>query len=261
MIGIFDSGSGGLTVARAIRARAPRVDLVYFGDIENVPYGSKDPDTLKLLTFRAFELLRDAGADVIVTACNSISAAVIVPLFDLFGKKFSRVIEMVQPATAALRTSSHTASAIVIVATPATVASGMYQRACAEAGLDVHMIANQYLAELVEFGAADGAIQEQTDAIVRDAMLRHADTLMLGCTHYPLVRGAFEQSIAASGRPIALFDPADAVAQAALSVHGSKGMGRAQFIISKDSKSFRERVHEIFGSSEINSIPIAQGMH
>ena len=93
MIGIFDSGVGGLNVASAIRKHAPRADFVYFGDLANAPFGPKSSDELFGITLRAMQFLREQGADEIVAACNSVSVSVIRPLMDAFGIQGTQVIE------------------------------------------------------------------------------------------------------------------------------------------------------------------------
>ena len=118
MIGIFDSGSGGLTVLRAIRERMPSADIVYFGDIKNAPYGTKSQHELSALTFAAFKLLIKEGSTSVVSACNSASTTLAVSLLDAGDISPDRVIEMVGPTVRALK---HTDADILIAATPATI--------------------------------------------------------------------------------------------------------------------------------------------
>jgi len=250
MIGIFDSGVGGLTVAAAIRKRAPSVDMVYFGDIANAPYGLKDRATLEQLTFQAFRLLRSLGATHMVSACNSVSASVILPMLELFGVYDSGIIEMVGPAARALKERLN--GRMIVVATPATVDSAMYQKGFHEAGLEVRMIACPELAGAIEFGEPLAVIKHHVDTVVKQAFGIGCDTLVLGCTHYPLVQGVFEQSIAAHGGGIALYDPADAVALVALTRHGVLGTGLNRFVISHDSAVFRRYLQQMFGMAAID---------
>lgn len=244
MIGIFDSGVGGLTVAAAIRKRAPSVDMVYFGDIANAPYGLKDRVTLEQLTFQAFRLLRSLGATQLVSACNSVSASVILPMLELFGVYDSGIVEMVGPAARALKERLN--GRMIVVATPATVDSAMYQKGFREVGLEVQMIACPELAGAIEFGKPLAVIEHYVDKVVTQAFHVGCDTLVLGCTHYPLVRDVFERCIAAHGGGIALYDPADAVALAALTRHGVLGHGVSRFVISQDSSVFRGYVAKMF---------------
>ncbi len=252
MIGLFDSGSGGLSVLKAIRARAPRVDVVYFGDIANVPYGLKSADELERLTIRAMKMLREEGATVLVSACNSVSCTVIRPMLTLLGAQDASIIEMVGPAVAAL--AKRGAGKTVAVATPATVGAGIYQEAFAKAGMEVAMIAIPDLASLVEFGAPRAELMRAIEPACREAVARGCDTFVLACTHYPLVRELFEEQFAELGHPCRVFDPADAVAEAAIKMHGTLGEGRVRFILSKDSDIFRKRAGAVIGEDPDISI-------
>lgn len=250
MIGIFDSGVGGLTVAAAIRKRAPSVDMVYFGDIANAPYGLKDRVTLEQLTFQAFRLLRSLGATQLVSACNSVSASVILPMLELFGVYDSGIVEMVGPAARALKERLN--GRMIVIATPATVDSAMYQKGFREVGLDVRMIACPELAGAIEFGESRAVIERYVDAVVSQTFRVGCDTLVLGCTHYPLVRDVFERCVAAHGGGIALYDPADAVALVALTRHGVLGNGINRFVISRDSAVFRQYADRMFEEMTID---------
>src|SRR3989344_6221172 len=123
MIGIFDSGSGGLTVLKAVREEMPSADVVYFGDIKNAPYGSRSNSELSILTVRAIELLQKRGAESIVSACNSVSASLAVSLFDALSITPTQLIEMVGPTVASFRNSD---ARILLCATPATIRSEVY---------------------------------------------------------------------------------------------------------------------------------------
>src|SRR3989338_4503180 len=134
MIGIFDSGSGGLTVLKAIRDQMPSSDVVYFGDIKNAPYGSKTNSELSVLTVRAIELLQNRGADNIVSACNSVSASLAVSLFDALSLTPPQLIEMVGPTVSSFKNSS---ARLLLVATPAPIQSEIYQNAFRMIGKDI----------------------------------------------------------------------------------------------------------------------------
>jgi len=244
MIGIFDSGMGGLSVARAIREQAPSVDLVYFGDIANMPYGTKDLETLERLTLRAMRLLRQEGATHLVSACNTASTSVIRPLLELFGMGESGLTEMVGPSVEYLR--SVTAGLVVVVATPATVQSGVYQESLRAVGLEVQMIASPDLAPAIEFGAAENVVQEKVSVVVDEALRIGCDTLMMGSTHYALVSDVFQQELTRRGSSCTVFDPAQAVAKKALENARELGSGQTKFILSRDSTNFRRYVENHF---------------
>lgn len=229
MIGIFDSGSGGLTVLKEIRARMPKADIVYFGDIKNAPYGTKTQDELVALTEQAIRLLEDKGATHIVSACNSVSAALAV------GNAPQDMIEMIEPTVASFNDSP---AKILLVATPATVGAGMYQNAFKAIGKEIETLAIPLLAGAIEFGASE----EEIEKIVTDALAQvdrsSFDTLVLGCTHYPFARSAFEKVLP----DVVIVDPAVAVSERVAGQFTEEGSGATHFLISKDSEPFRPRV-------------------
>ncbi len=149
MIGVFDSGSGGLTVVKAIREKLPSSDILYFGDIKNAPYGSKSRAELSRLTFAGLKLLADKGATRIVSACNSASASLALSLFDASDLTPDRLIEMVGPTVGYFK---HATARIALVATRATIESEAYQNAFTMLGKDVSVAAVPELAGAIEFG-------------------------------------------------------------------------------------------------------------
>lgn len=237
MIGIFDSGSGGLTVLRAIRERLPSTDILYFGDIKNAPYGEKSHRELSEFTVRAIELLLARGATSIVSACNSVSASLAISLFDTLSIAPDRLVEMVGPTVSSFKDSS---ARLLLTATPATIASEIYQNAFHMIGKNIETVAIPELAAAVEFGDAE----EEIGRIIRDAFsgvrVSDFDTIILACTHYPLVAHIFERALSS----VPLFDPAVAVAERVKRQLWSQeaGNGLSRFIISKDSPPFRDRV-------------------
>ena len=244
MLGIFDSGMGGLSVLKAIREQSPFVDIVYFGDTANMPYGNKDLVTLEKLTIEAMRLLRQEGATQIISACNSISSSVIRPMMELFGIDHQRLVEMVGPTVEALRAGEF--GQLAFVGTPATIRSGMYQKAFVEVGLSVKMFFSAELASAIEFGESQEKMNRIIDQILDEVTATDCDTLVLGCTHYPLVKNLFDEQIAARGLSTKTFDPAHAVAVHALKHHSAFGTGIIKFILSKDSPNFSAYVAKLF---------------
>jgi len=247
MIGIFDSGSGGLTVLKAIREQMPSADILYFGDIKNAPYGSKSNSELSLLTVNAISLLQKRGATSIVSACNSVSASLAVSLFDTLSLDPKQLIEMVGPTVSSFKDSS---ARLLLTATPATIGSGIYQNAFRMIGKDVETVAIPDLASAIEFGSRE----EEIECIIRDAFkdvrLGEFDVLILACTHYPLVQDIFEKVFGS----LQIFDPALAVGDRAKRQLGSleAGKGTMHFIISKESQPFRDRVAGLAADSEFS---------
>lgn len=247
MIGVFDSGVGGLTVLRAMRDVYPSLDAVYFGDIKNAPYGMRTREELSMLTVDGIRFLLDHKANTIVSACNSVSASLAISLYDVLSLGQIQVIEMVGPCVSAFKGSG---ARIALCATSATILSGMYQNAFRMIGKDIRAIAIPELAGAIERGEAetyDGYIRDALSEVPSDSY----DVLVLGCTHYPLAAGAFRAVI---GERITLYDPAKAVADRVERDLWPRemGYGRTDFYISQESGRFRSLVAELFPGQESN---------
>jgi glutamate racemase len=242
MIGIFDSGSGGLTVLRAIKDSLPSADILYFGDIKNAPYGSKPREELTALTVASIELLQKRGVKNIVSACNSVSASLALSLLDAFDIAPTQLIEMVGPTVAYFKNSS---ARILLCATPATITSAIYQNAFRMVGKDIETLALEKLAGAIEAGAppeeVKGIIEKAFDTIPKNSY----DILVLGCTHYPLVKNIFEQVV---GHDVLVFDPAVAVAERVEKLFwpAEAGSGTMKFLLSKDSQVFKNFLAKLF---------------
>jgi glutamate racemase len=210
-IGIFDSGFGGLTVQRAVLARLPGADTIYLGDTARLPYGTKSADTVLQYSLRNAAFLMSQGIDLLVVACNTASA---VALPALGAALDVPVIGVVKPGARAAVAASQSGR-IGVIGTPGTVASGAYQAAlqAARAGVQVVARACPLFVPLVEEGWTDPA-----DEVVRSVVHRYLaplladriDTLVLGCTHYPLLSAA----ISAELPGVRLVDSAETVAAA-----------------------------------------------
>lgn len=242
MIGIFDSGSGGLTVLRAIRERLPSADVVYFGDIKNAPYGSRPREELSHLTVEAIGLLKERGATSIVSACNSVSASLAISLFDTLEIAPRRLIEMVGPTVAYFRGSN---ARIALCATPATINSGIYQNAFRMIGTEIRTYPIENLAGAIEFGGDTPEIENKIADAFPTGERGTFDILILACTHYPLVLESFTKVL---GDSVALFDPAFVVAERVEKELWPRevGNGKTQYVITKDSEGFRTFVKQLF---------------
>ena len=208
MIGIFDSGVGGLTVARAIMQQIPGYDIVYFGDTAHTPYGTKSGQTVIGYTISNIKFLLNQGAELIVIACNTASSVVSAPVL----KQFSvPIFEVITPAVElAVRTSKNLNFGII--GTRATITSGIYEKKIMEnqPGARVYSVPCPLLVPLVEEGWLDKA---ETAMIVkkylRPLKTRQIDTLILGCTHYPLLKKVIQRKI---GKRVHLIDSSISVA-------------------------------------------------
>ena len=208
-IGIFDSGIGGLTVVRQIHRVLPREDLVYLGDTARVPYGTKSPGTVVRFACEDTQFLIQQNVKAVVVACNTVSAWALPTLERKFSVPIFGVI--VPGAQAALkRTRNHR---LGIIGTAATVRSQAYSRAILTRDDTARVFARAcpLLVPLVEEGWTN---QKVTETILRaylsPLMRRRIDTLVLGCTHYPLLKKAIR---AVAGPHVALVDSAESCAQ------------------------------------------------
>jgi glutamate racemase len=211
-IGVFDSGLGGLTVARALLRQLPHESLVYVGDSARVPYGPKSPDTVRRYALQIGEWLVEQGVKCVVVACNTATAHALEALRTSLPVP---VVGVISPgARAALRAT--TRGTVGVIATSGTIASGAYVKALQAAAvgtdvpLEVHTVACPLLVPLVEEGWVD---HPATRLIVQQylAPLRAqaVDTLVLGCTHYPLLRDAIAAEM---GGTVTLIDSAEETA-------------------------------------------------
>lgn len=246
MIGIFDSGSGGLTVLRAIREVLPSADVVYFADLKHAPYGKRSREELSQLTAQSIQLLLNKGANNIIGACNSVSASIAVALFDAFDLGQAQLTEMVGPTVRYFKGSD---AKLLVCATPATVESGIYQTAFRMIGKNVVMCPIPELAGLIDFSDDDKAIRETIEHALGDFDAASYDAMLLSCTHYPLVREMFEDIL--KGKKVVLFDPAHEVAER-VEKHcwpQEVGEGKTTFLINKESDSFPRWVEKLFPGS------------
>jgi len=191
-IGVFDSGVGGLTVARAIIDQLPNESIIYVGDTANTPYGPKPLSEVRELALTVMDKLVDEGVKVLVIACNSASAAVLRDARERYTEgRGIPVVEVIQPAVRRAVASTSNGK-VGVIGTQATIASKAYDDAFA-AAVDVELVsaACPSFVEFVEKGITSGP---EIISAAREylAPLKEAgvDTLVLGCTHYPLLTGA-----------------------------------------------------------------------
>ena len=191
-IGVFDSGVGGLTVLKALREALPGEDMVYLGDTARLPYGTKSPESIARYAGQATQQLRDLGIKLLVVACNTASAVAL----DALRERMSPlpVIGVVEPGAAAA-VAARPGGSHLVLATEATVRLGAYRRAieALDSAASVHELACEVLVALAEEGWRDGPVVEAVvsrylDELAPDA--RRPDSVILGCTHFPLLRGA-----------------------------------------------------------------------
>jgi glutamate racemase len=209
-IGVFDSGIGGLTVVKALRDLLPNENIFYLGDTARVPYGPKSSETVQRYAVELAEILMRKNAKTLVVACNTVSS-VALPLLK---KKFSApVVGVIDPgARAALQATRN--RHIGVIGTRATIRSGAYEKAlrAADNNVRVSSRACPLLVPLIEEGLLDDEVTNQVIARYLEPLLAdRIDTLVLGCTHYPLLANAIARVLT---REIVLVDSAQNCAHA-----------------------------------------------
>lgn len=191
-IGIFDSGVGGLTVARAIIDQLPHESIVYVGDTLNSPYGPKSLAEVRSLALGVMDQLVESGVKLLVIACNSASAAVLRDARERYTEaKGVPVVEVIQPAVRAAVASSKTKK-VGVIGTSATISSGAYEDAFAAAvDFEITSAACPAFVEYVERGITSGSdLLKVAQEYLAPIKAAGVDTLVLGCTHYPLLQAA-----------------------------------------------------------------------
>lgn len=200
-IGVFDSGVGGLTVLRALIADLPAENFLYLGDTARLPYGTKSPETVARYSVRAAEALVARGIKALVVACNTASSSALPALRARF--PHLPVIGVIEPGARAACDAS-TSGRIAVLATEGTVQGGAYERAIHAVRPDAHVtqVACQIFVALAEEGWSEG---EAVDAVT-ERYLAHldarTDTVVLGCTHFPLLAGAITRQLGAARRVV-----------------------------------------------------------
>ena len=187
-IGVFDSGVGGLTVLRELVARVPDADYLYFGDTARLPYGSKSRETVAKYAVSATKFLEARGAELLVIACNTASALALDPISDSTSVGVVGVVEPgAEAAAAATRRNK-----VLVIGTEATVKSHAYQRALEKRGVEVCEKACPLLVPLIEEGWVEHPVTQQVAHVYLDEVFHDFETgpdvLVLGCTHYPLIK-------------------------------------------------------------------------
>jgi glutamate racemase len=245
-VAVFDSGVGGLTVLHELLVSLPTEDYLYLGDTERFPYGERSQAELREFAVEIVDHLLSAEAKLIVVACNAMSSAALEAIEEHVRERDLDVIGVVAAATQLAVAGSRTGR-IGLLATPATVASGAYERAVRAADPHVHLVSVSCpdLAPIIQGGFP---FDEHVVELVREycAPLRAAevDTVILGCTHYPLVAPLLQRML---GRGVALVTSGAGVARSverALTARGllnpRAGEGSYRFRCTGDVESFRE---------------------
>lgn len=243
---MFDSGVGGLTVLHELLVWLPHEDFLYLGDTARFPYGVRPPAELEDFSLEIADELVARGSKLLVVACNSAAAAALPALRERYeAAGVVDVIAVVGPEAQAAVVATHTGS-VGLLATPSTVASGAYERALAAADphISLESVACPDLAPIIQGGFPfDEAVVDTVRGYCEPLKAARVDTVILGCTHYPLVRPLLQRVL---GPRVTLITPGAAIArrvECALSARGlgspDQGEGAYGFLCTGDPDAFR----------------------
>jgi glutamate racemase len=240
-IGVFDSGVGGLTVLSALTKQLPAADYIYLGDTARLPYGSKSQATIARYAVSSARFLVEEGAEFLVIACNTASALALDAIKDAVRVP---VLGVIETGANAAQVSSLNGD-VLVIATDATVQSHAYERACADRNLRALEKACPLLVPLVEEGWIEHPVTLEVLRIYLAELLAQAkerglnpDTLVLGCTHYPLLRQQIERTVS----DLRVIDSAEVTATqvaAALIDYVHDGTGARRFYATDSVEKFK----------------------
>ncbi len=261
-IGLFDSGVGGLSVARRLAELAPSESLLYFGDSARCPYGSRPLDEVRRFGLQSLDILAARGIKLAVVACNTTTAAGIV---EAAADYPFPVLGIIEPG-ARLAAASTRTGRVGVIATAGTVGSGAYQRALLRQNPALQVVAQACppLVPLVEAGQLDGPdVESAVAACLRPLLAAGADTVVLGCTHYPALAPVIQRL---AGPAVKVADPAEQVAREALAwldksgLRQSSDQGSRLFLTSGEASQFVAASRALWpggvGTAEQVAVPV-----
>jgi glutamate racemase len=248
-IGIFDSGLGGLTVVKAIQKKLPKENLVYFGDTARIPYGTKSPDTIIRYARQIIRFFqKKEKVKCVVAACNTSSAWAV----ETIRKEFSiPILGVIKPGAYAAVSATRNGR-IGVIGTEGTIASGAYVRAIRRISpkAKVFSKACPLFVPLVEEGKLSGSLTEEVAREYLKPLLKSKiDTLVLGCTHYPLLKKTLSKI---TGKRVRIVDSAEETAESLhrnLEILGipMSGSGGSKYYVSDFSRKFKEQAQRFLG--------------
>jgi glutamate racemase len=257
-IGVFDSGVGGLTVLHAIVQALPHEDTVYLGDTGRYPYGTKSPETITQFSIENVEFLVARGIKLLVVACNSASAVAL----DAIRARFAiPVVGVIEPGARAAVARSR-AGRVGVIGTDATIGSGAYTRAlrALAPALEIMVRPCPLFVPLAEEGWTEGPIATQVvDTYLGSLAHSGIDTLILGCTHYPLLRPLIATVM---GEAVAIVDSAEETAREVArcvrdeGLASSSGRGRTSFFVTDVPERFVRLGQRFFGAAIQSAVRI-----
>ena len=249
-IGIFDSGIGGLTVANAIQKVMPGESLIYFGDTAHLPYGDKSPDSIKYYGIRIAQFLLDKNCKMIVIACNTASALAYEAVKDFVNGRVP-VINVIDPVVDCIINNKNV-KRVGVIGTKGTIKSDIYPKRikAKNKSIEVSSLATPLLAPMIEEGFFNNRISRSIiGSYLSSRKLAKIDSLILACTHYPLIRAEVEEFYK---KKIEIIDTAGVVADKVKNVLKEKNIlsknkkAKHHFYVSDFTKSFEESTRYFF---------------
>jgi glutamate racemase len=252
-IGIFDSGIGGLTIARALVHQLPKEDIIYFGDTAHLPYGDKSTAAIQAYAVKIAHLLLEQNCKMILIACNSASAAA-YELVKEYTATQAVVMNVIDPVIHFIR-DNYAGKKIGLIGTRQTVNSNVYRKKIddLDAGITLNSLSTNLLALAIEEFGDNGVIDSLLNEYLCHASLKDVQALILACTHYPIVKDKINRYF---NHKIAIIDPSDIVAATVKKrletekLLNSTGKGTKHFYVSDYTESFADRTR-IFFSDDI----------
>ncbi|MCE7043986.1 glutamate racemase [Dyadobacter sp. CY312] len=250
-IGIFDSGIGGMTVASAVTRLLPKENTIYFGDTAHLPYGDKSTAAIQAYSIKICNMLLQQNCKLILIACNSASAAAFELVKEYVGSK-AHVLNVIDPVVDYIK-EHYDGKSIGLIGTKQTVLSNVYKKKVDALNKNIQLksLATPLLAPMIEEGFFDNNISESIiSSYLSDQSLKDIEALILGCTHYPLIK---KQIASFYGSDVEILDSSEIVAnslRAILDQHyliNEKGEGKRQFYVSDYTLSFEQSTNIFFG--------------
>ncbi len=256
-IGIFDSGIGGLTVARAVREQLPNEQIIYFGDTAHLPYGDKSASLIQAYSIKVVDILLKQRCKLILIACNSASSVAFELIRDYCGSR-AHVFDVINPMVRQLA-SQYRGGHVGLIGTKQTIEAQVYERKLRKQvqNLSFSSLATPLLVPMIEEGFFENKISHDiiTEYLLNDQLVG-IDQLILGCTHYPVIQKEIEMILKENGKRVAVLDSAGVVAKEIDEFLKQKELcnpegGADRFIVSDYTHSF-DKTAQIFFDAQVN---------
>lgn len=251
-IGIFDSGVGGLTVAKEIKRLLPHENIIYFGDTKHLPYGDKSKETIVGYSVKIAQFLLDMNCKAIVIACNTATGNALKEIKDVVGHQ-AFLFDVISPV--AEKVAYGLNQSVGVIATKATVNSGVYKKSIHKhnQSIKVHQLATPLLVPIIEEGLSKHPISKLViEHYLLNSKLKNIDSLILGCTHYPLlvneVKQFYQNKVQIIDSPKLVAHHVKAILESKNKLNSEKNQAYYHFYLSDLSKNFQKTTKKFFGN-------------